>query len=392
MKSVALSKVAKIIMGQSPPSSTYNTVGEGLPFFQGKADFGDLYPTVRMFCNKPQKVAEVGDILISVRAPVGPTNISPEKSCIGRGLAAIRNSKDLDSRYLLYFLRFYEPELAEVGKGSTFSAISRSDLERIQVPFPPLPEQKRIAAILAKADRLRRLRRTARDLSDTYLQSVFLEMFGDPVSNPRGWEVRPLRSTAIKFQDGPFGSNLKTEHYTSSGVRVIRLQNVGVGQLINDDKAYISESHFAAISKHKCVPGDVIVGTLGDPNLRACILPGSIPVALNKADCVQIRVDSEQATPEFICWLLNVPHTLFLAIGMIHGQTRSRISMGQLARLEVPIPPLPFQQQFAHIVHQFERLRAQQREAQRQAEHLFQTLLHRAFRGELGDPKGLGNP
>ncbi len=89
MKFEPLSTVAQINMGQSPPSSSYNLAGLGLPFFQGKADFGDLYPKVRVFCTEPLKVAEAGDILISVRAPVGPTNINLEKSCIGRGLAAL---------------------------------------------------------------------------------------------------------------------------------------------------------------------------------------------------------------------------------------------------------------------------------------------------------------
>jgi type I restriction enzyme S subunit len=261
--------------------------------------------------------------------------------------------------------------------------VTRDDIESLQVPLPPLAEQKRIAAIAQKADRLRRTRRYALQLSDTYLQSVFLEMFGDPSMNPKAWMVKPLRSIAEKFSDGPFGSNLKTEHYTKSGVRVIRLQNVGVGELIDNDKAYISESHFASLSKHRCLPGDIVVGTLGDPNLRACILPDSIPVALNKADCIQIRCNPEKAIAEYICWLLNLPHTLHMTMGMIHGQTRDRINMGRLAELEVPIPPLPLQEKFAQIVQKFERLRTQQREAERQGEHLFQTLLHRAFRGEL---------
>jgi len=202
MKTVALPGAARIVMGQSPPSSSYNTTGEGLPFFQGKTDFGDLYPTVRMFCTEPGKIAEAGDILISVRAPVGPTNISPQKSCIGRGLAAIRAEKHTDTKYLLYFLRFYEPNLAEQGKGSTFSAVSRSDLEDICIPLPPLPEQQRIAEVLTRADRLRSLRRTARELSDTYLQSVFLEMFGAGGTADGTIELHPLPKHVF-FQEGP---------------------------------------------------------------------------------------------------------------------------------------------------------------------------------------------
>jgi len=100
-----LEATCEIVMGQSPPSTTYNAEGTGLPFYQGKAEFGDLSPTPIKWCSKPQKIAEPGDVLISVRAPVGPTNLCREKSCIGRGLAAIRPEATMPSLYFLYFLR-----------------------------------------------------------------------------------------------------------------------------------------------------------------------------------------------------------------------------------------------------------------------------------------------
>jgi len=157
-----------------------------------------------------------------------------------------------------------------------------------------------------------------------------------------------------------------------------------LGELINDDKAYIAREHFESLIQHRCVSGDVIVGTMGDPNLRACVLPPSVPEALNKADCVQIRADVKRVQPEYLCWLLNLPGTLLLASGMILGQTRSRISMGRLAELIVPIAPLTEQAKFVAVVHEVERLRQQQIEADRQAEYLFQTLLHRAFSAVAG--------
>ncbi|MDP2268593.1 MAG: restriction endonuclease subunit S, partial [Deltaproteobacteria bacterium] len=145
-----LPELSDIIMGQSPPSSTYNTKGEGLPFFQGKAEFGNLYPKEIKYCVKPQKIAESGDILISVRAPVGPTNLCKEKSCIGRGLAALRTQEMTLSKYLLYYFRNIESWLSSQGTGSTFTAISKSDLEDIDVLLAPLPEQRRIVAKLEK--------------------------------------------------------------------------------------------------------------------------------------------------------------------------------------------------------------------------------------------------
>jgi type I restriction enzyme S subunit len=140
-----LGEVCEIIMGQSPPGDTYNRTGEGLPFFQGKLDFGEIYPTASFWCTHPQKIAEPGDVLISVRAPVGPTNLCNQKSCIGRGLAAIRSRNNGEPYFVLHFLRFIEKAISEIGQGSTFGAIKRSDLEGISFPFPSFTTQQSIA-------------------------------------------------------------------------------------------------------------------------------------------------------------------------------------------------------------------------------------------------------
>ena len=103
-----LKECCTIIAGQSPESKYYNSNGDGLPFFQGKADFGELYPSIRVYCSQPTKIAEKDDILLSVRAPVGPTNLAPCKVCIGRGLTAIRPSEVLLTRYVLLFFRYFE--------------------------------------------------------------------------------------------------------------------------------------------------------------------------------------------------------------------------------------------------------------------------------------------
>ena len=113
-----LEEVSEIILGQSPPSSTYNTDRYGLPFFQGKLEFGETYPTPRKWCSAPKKTAEKGDVLISVRAPVGPTNICPEKSCIGRGLAAVRGLGGVEPLFMLYLMRTFENEISGKGTGT----------------------------------------------------------------------------------------------------------------------------------------------------------------------------------------------------------------------------------------------------------------------------------
>lgn len=146
----ALDYFCAITQGQSPPSSTYNTEGTGLPFFQGKAEFGDIYPTIKKWSAEPSKTAEEGDILISIRAPVGPTNLAPTKVAIGRGLAAIHPLGGISNRYILYALRNTQGELAARGTGSTFAAISGDVLRSHKLPLAPVAEQHRIVDEIEK--------------------------------------------------------------------------------------------------------------------------------------------------------------------------------------------------------------------------------------------------
>lgn len=145
-----LEEISEIILGQSPPSSTYNTDGDGLPFYQGKLEFGKLYPTPRKWCTAPKKIAEKGDVFISIRAPVGPTNLCPEKSAVGRGLAAIRGLHGIQPFFILYLMRRFENEIANKGTGTTFNAITGNQLKTFQIPLPPLAEQEQIVSELER--------------------------------------------------------------------------------------------------------------------------------------------------------------------------------------------------------------------------------------------------
>lgn len=171
-----------IIAGQSPESSSYNMDGIGLPFFQGKTEFGELYPTIKNYCSQPKKIAEKDDILLSVRAPIGPTNLSPTRVCIGRGLSAIRpDASILSIKYLLHFFRYIEKTLSEKGTGTTFKAITQDVVKNIEVPVIPLKEQKRIVnkieELFSELDSaVETLKKTKEQLA-VYRQAVLKEAF-----------------------------------------------------------------------------------------------------------------------------------------------------------------------------------------------------------------------
>jgi type I restriction enzyme S subunit len=376
MIQVVLSEAAEIIMGQSPPSSAYNTTGEGLPFFQGKADFGDLYPTARVFCTEPNKIAEAGDILISVRAPVGPTNLNPHRSCIGRGLAAIRaNEKRANTKYLLYFLRFHEAALTLQGTGSTFDAISREDLNEIRLPLPPLPEQRHLAALLDKADRLRRLRRYALELSDTYLQSVFLEMFGDPVRNPKDWSIVKLE-TIGDLDRGRSKHRPRNEPALYGGPYPF----IQTGDISNSSgyiKSHKQTYSEAGLTQSKMWPSGTLCITIAANIAKTAVLTFDACFP----DSVVGFVPNDQTNVEYVqTWFAFNQESLE---DVAPESAQKNINLEILRELNIALPPLNLQKQYAHITQKYERLRAQQREALRQAEMLFGALLQRAFSGEL---------
>src|SRR5690606_35061853 len=146
-----LGEVCKVIAGQSPEGKFYNSEGIGMPFYQGKKEFSEKYigePTT--WTTKITKEAEAGDILMSVRAPVGPVNFSTQKICIGRGLAAIRAGKNIDKEFLYNFLIKHENEI-EGNAGAVFNSINKTQIEAIAIPLPPISEQKRIVSIFDKA-------------------------------------------------------------------------------------------------------------------------------------------------------------------------------------------------------------------------------------------------
>lgn len=287
----------------------------------------------------------------------------------------------VDPDYLYWFLRAQGPLVLRQGvkKGATVHSLQSGFIENLQVPLPPRSEQRRIVDLLSRADGIVRLRREAERCAAELIPALFFDLFGDPAMNPKGWATHRLGDLALKMSDGPFGSNLKTSHYTETGVRVIRLQNIGIGALNDKDQAFVSLEHFASLPRHCCLPDDVLIATLGDPNLRAMVLPTSIPKALNKADCVQFRCKPECVTAEFICWLMNTPSVLDMAASMVQGITRTRISMGRLRELHVPVPPIELQRAFAERTEQIRSIQSQQSAATAKAHAAFDALLARSF-------------
>jgi type I restriction enzyme S subunit len=366
-ENIALSELCDVVMGQSPPSATYNSQGNGLPFFQGKTDFGDIYPDVRMFCSQPARIAEAGDILISVRAPVGPTNLNRQQCCIGRGLAALRANNRLNQKYLFWYLRYHEPKLSTQGRGSTFDAINRDDLEEMRIPYLELPAQEQIVRRLDQADHLCHLRQYALEMSESFLPAVFIEMFGDPVRNTHEYPTESLGNLGDVTTGG-------TPPSVKSGMFGGKIPFITPGDLEVDTQHSQRFLTDAGVKESVSVrAGSTLVCCIG--------------ATIGKTDKARVRCSFNQQI-NAVEWGKNINddfgfYLMRFFSRVIADRGRSTtlpiLKKSAFEELILPVPPMPFQQKFSDIVKRHGRLHSSQGESLRQAEHLFQSLLHQAF-------------
>lgn len=292
----------------------------------------------------------------------------------------LRAGDSVIPKWLYYFVRqeSVRTQLKRQMHGSAGQQRVPSDaVERLEIPLPSLPEQQRIAALLDRADHLRRTRRYAQQLSDSFLQAVFVKMFGDLGKNSMQWEIETLSDIQTEFD---YGTSAKC-HTDEMGLPVLRIPNILHGYIDMEDLKY---AELPKREKEKLLlrQGELIfVRTNGNADyVGRCAVFNLERDCLFASYLIRAKLNLQKLDPVFAVSYLQSPsgrRGMFPFIRTTAGQ--SNIGTEGLGQIQVPLPPLSLQQKFARIVQQFERLRAQQREAERQAEHLFQTLLHIAF-------------
>ncbi|GAA1046199.1 restriction endonuclease subunit S [Rothia amarae] len=351
-RTVKLGDVCEVIMGQAPKGDTYNTEHRGYPLIAGAGDFdkrGGV--SVAKYTTKPTRLSAVGDIILSIRASIGAKVWADDEYCLGRGVAGLRPTPELDAQFLWYWLPTVERLLLSKARGATFIQVNRKDIEDLPIELPSLENQKKFALEKHLQFLIEQKRARQRELLSELEKSVFHQMFGNPFEKNNEYPRYKLLDLSLKFNDGPFGSNLKSEHYQTNGIRVIRLQNIGVDEFKNSDKVFISPAHYEKLKKYTCSPGDIIIATLGNPNLRATEIPSYLHISINKADCIRMRPNLNLVNKKWLIHLLNSDTTINALSTLFHGQTRSRVSMGQLQNIEIHLPPIDLQNKFENITN-----------------------------------------
>jgi len=378
-----LQSVAEVISGQSPLSSTYNTAGEGLPFFQGKTDFQEKFPKVRMWCNsEKRKEAQPGDILMSVRAPVGSVNICNRKSIIGRGLAAIRPNPDLDGNYLYYYFKSNEKKISGLGTGAIFNAITQKVLKRIEIPFPPIDDQIRIAHLLGKVEGLIVQRKQNLQQLDELLKSTFLDMFGDPVRNEKGWKKQSL-STLCDFENGDRSSNYPSGNdIQKTGVLFLSSREIVNFRLALMNSSFISEEKFNSLTRGQCYQGDVLMVLRGAGLGKSCVFNGGHNKAFINAQMVILRCKSS-LNSSFLVEQIKNARVFRELLKAGSGSAQPQLTAAKVKEFKVIVPPMILQNKFATNVKKIDGIKTHYQQSLTELENLYGTLSQQAFKGEL---------
>ncbi len=386
---VRLGEVCKIIMGQSPAGSSYNSDGRGVPLLNGPTEFGIINPTPVQWTTSPTQFAEVGDILLCVRgATTGRKNVADKKYCIGRGLAAIRGRDDnAINEFLWYCLDIATNSLLRETSGSTFPNLPREKLYGIKIPLPPISEQKRIAAKIQELTQEVERARTscekqlaaAKALPAAYLREVFES------EEAKKWERKRLGEVILFIKNGIVAE----QNFEGKGSQVTRIETISDGVIDSEKIGWVNLLRDNFVDFKLC-KGDILFSHINSvEKLGNCAIYEGTPENLyHGMNLLRIKVDEDILEPYFFLYWLrsDVCQNYYI--------TNARRAIGQASLNQKDIKQMPIYLPPRHIQH---RIASELKEKMAEVENLQSTILNqksaieampqailrKAFRGEL---------
>jgi len=351
-KEFKLGEIAEINMGQSPESRYYNIKGEGLPFLQGNRTFGLRHPSFDTYCTDPKKIAKRGEILFSVRAPVGDINIATTEICIGRGLASLKSKFD-NNVYLFYLLHYIKREIINNESGTVFGSVNKIDLENIKVLIPDINEQNEIAEILSslddKIDILHRQNKTLEQIAETLFRQWFVE------EAEEGWEVEKLGEVAV-VQNGYAFRSKDYVTYQEGHLEVLKMGHIAVGGGLrtNPKKDFVPREE--KLKKWTLNKNDIIMG-MTDMKDNVVIL--GVPAIIDKSEKYVLnqrvaRIYLKTNEKLLNCYLLYIQLNNKDFISTLQSKANSgvqvNLSTEEIRNCEILIPPMELQKDMGNTI------------------------------------------
>ena len=344
-----LGEVVEIQMGQSPDGSTYNIEGVGLPFMQGSAEFGEHYPKPEKWCSEPKKIAEIGDLLLSVRAPVGDTNFADQRIAVGRGLSVIRaKSSRSDTKFIRMFIQFSINEMISNSGSGMFSSITGQNLRNFSILLPPLNEQKRIVDLISSLDSyidvLEQQAESARKSRNAVLHEK-LSAGGD------GWTKTTLKEVVAFSIGGVWGDEVGQSEFDVAVYRQTEFTDSGVLKTPADAIRSIKKSQ---LQSRALKYGDILIQkSAGTPTLPGRVvmiekIPEDTAVFSNFLNL--IRADATKCLPQYLFILLWLKHKNGIAFEYQRGTNIRNLDLQNYLHESINLPPLLEQKRIVDLI------------------------------------------
>lgn len=357
----------------------------------GQFDLSDL-PTMDFSTAEREKFSlRDGDLLVCEGGEVGRAAIwrGQARNCYyQKALHRLRpKSGSILPEYMYRFLQVAASRdmFSGLTSQTSIAHLTKEKLEILELPLPPLPEQKRIAAILDKADAIRKKRQKAIRLTEELLRSAFLEMCGPRAKDYARWPLRTIESLARgekgSMRTGPFGSDLRHSEFVEEGVAVLGIDNAVQNRFAWGERRFITEEKYESLRRYTVRPGDVIVTIMGTTG-RSAVVPDDIPTAITTKHLATITLDRNVAEPEFVAQALHRHPDVLTQIANAHrGAIMNGLNLGLIKSLEVRLPPIEVQRGFVKVTAAVRQSEEKITRASRIS--LSDVLTQRAFSGKL---------
>ena len=378
MKFDILSEYCFVNMGQSPASETYNNNADGLPFYQGNADFGEIHPQTRIWCSAPVKIANKGDLLISVRAPIGALNIATEQCCIGRGLAALTPKLDkCRIKYIYFAIQSQINFLIANGTGSTFKAVNKNTLENLLIPVSSLNKQDEIVNIFEKLNNIINKRKEQLLLMDNAVKSRFIEMFGSLGSDKFGWglmklgnccEINPSKINDNRLKENLYVSFIPMSCVTDDG-KITEMETKTYDE-VKSGFTYFKE-------------GDVLFAKITPcmENGKGAIAIGLYnKVGFGSTEFHVLRPIKEKCNSYWLYMVTMFSEFRLIAESNMTGSAgQKRVPVSFLENFKISVPPIELQNEFADFFKQTDKSKLEIQKSLDKLEILKKSLMQQYF-------------
>lgn len=379
-----LGEVCEVVTGTTPKTNIPEYWGKG-HYWVTPAELNDttvyIDKTERQITDEALsktklRLLPVGTVLLSSRAPIGKVAIANAEMYCNQGFKNCICSEAINNKYLFYFLRLKKDYLNSLGRGATFKEISKSIVESIKIPLPPKSTQLAIVSELDKINELIRLKKEQLKDFDNLAQSLFYEMFGDPVENEKGWEVKKLNDIC-DVRDGTHDS---PKYLQNSEYILITSKNIVNGSIDFENVNYISEEDYIKINKRSKVDnGDIImpmIGTIGNPIIAH--IDGTHKFCIKNVALIKFLADST-VNNMFIVNLMRCSSFSSYLLNQNKGGTQKFVALGAIRKLPIPLPPLSLQRLFAQRIEQIEREKSEVQKSIRDLETLLASRMQYWF-------------